>query len=298
MAIVSVDFFSQSLTRMTKFQAILPNDHIHYLGGPEENRKPLKTLVLLHGMTGNCRDWLDQSTVAMAVRGLPVCVLIPSGENSFYSDSVITGNRFGEYIGKELISFARSMLPLSREREDTWIAGLSMGDFGAVTNGLRNPETFGYIGMFSAALIKKLILGAKEEPGMDYFIRRQYEAMFGLNRIADFEGCDADYEALARHVAASGSTKPRFYIDCGTEDPWLYRENQAFVKLLRSLDYDVIWNSRPGTHSWDFWETSIRKALDWFPVSPMEAGENNPYVKAQQVMNEGMAAIFMEAENR
>ena len=158
-----------------------------------------------------------------------MAVVMPSGENSFYCDSALTGNYYGTFIGRELVEFTRNSFPLSDRREDTFIGGLSMGGFGAIVNGLRNPETFGYITAFSSALIKRLILRADEEEGLDFFTRIQYQSMFGLERIEDFEGSDCDYEALARKLALSGEKKPVIYMDCGTEDVSLYRDRKSVV---------------------------------------------------------------------
>ena len=52
MALVKVDFFSQSLMRNVSFQAILPVDKI-VKGKKQNEQKKYKTLYLLHGIFGN-----------------------------------------------------------------------------------------------------------------------------------------------------------------------------------------------------------------------------------------------------
>ena len=47
---------------------------------------------------------------------------------------------------------SRRMFPLSHRREDTFHAGFSMGGFGAIRNGLKYYDTFGYIAVLSGAL--------------------------------------------------------------------------------------------------------------------------------------------------
>ena len=79
---------------------------------------------------------------------------MPTGENKFYCDSEISGDRYGKFIAEDLVEFTRDTLPLSRKREDTFIGGLSMGGFGSIVNGLRHPETFGCITALSSALNK------------------------------------------------------------------------------------------------------------------------------------------------
>ena len=70
---------------------------------------------------------------------------MPSGENKFYVDNPVSNEMYGTFIGKELVDFTRRSFPLSRNREDTYIGGLSMGGFGSIVNGLQNPETFGAV---------------------------------------------------------------------------------------------------------------------------------------------------------
>lgn len=79
---------------------------------------------------------------------------MPSGENRFYLDDEKSGELYGEFIGKELVEFTRKLFPLSDKREDTFIAGLSMGGYGAIRNGLKYAENFGCVIGLSAALVQ------------------------------------------------------------------------------------------------------------------------------------------------
>lgn len=51
------------------------------------------------------------------------------------------------------MELTRRAFPLSRRREDTFIAGLSMGGYGAIRNGLKYHDTFGCIAGLSSAMI-------------------------------------------------------------------------------------------------------------------------------------------------
>ena len=138
MAIIEVNFISQCLMRTVTFNAIIPADKF----GPQAaaQQKPFKTLYLLHGI----QAWAEANDLA---------VIMPSGENRFYLDDEKSGERYGEFIGRELVEFTRKLFPLSDRREDTFIAGLSMGGYGALRNGLKYAETFGCVAGLSSALI-------------------------------------------------------------------------------------------------------------------------------------------------
>ena len=89
-------------------------------------------------------------------------------------------------------------------------------------------------------------------------------------------------------LAASGKEKPRFYLDCGTEDVSLHRANSDFKDLLLNLDYEVVWDSCPGLHDRAFWNVSLKKAMDFLPVEKLDYRSDSPALKAMHVMNSAM----------
>lgn len=286
MAFCNVEFFSQYLNRSVRCAILLPTDQGPY---KELQYRPLlPTLYLLHGMTGSQVGWYSMESLWNIANQYFMAIIMPNGENSFYADSPLTGAAYGRFVSQELVKFTRNTFPLSRKREETFIGGLSMGGYGAIVNGLRNPETFGYITAFSSALIKRLILRADEEEGLDYFTRIQYQNMFGLKKIQDYEGSDWDYDALAQRLAASGKVMPKIYMDCGTEDISLYKANLDFKDLLLELGYDVTWDSRPGLHDNVFWNDSLKKAADFLPIEKLEYTQDSFINRKLKTMNEAM----------
>ena len=125
MAFVEVNFFSQALLRQTTFRAIIPCDKM-YFDGRIRQEKPFKTLYLLHGVFGDCTDWINGTRIQRWAQDRNLAVIMPSGENKFYVDHEKSTDKFSQYI-KELVLVSRNMFHLSHKREDTFIAGLSMG---------------------------------------------------------------------------------------------------------------------------------------------------------------------------
>ena len=56
---------------------------------------------------------------------------MPSGENKFYVDNEKSHEYYSKFIGEELVDVTRRLFPLSKQKQDTFIAGLSMGGYGA-----------------------------------------------------------------------------------------------------------------------------------------------------------------------
>lgn len=279
MAFATINFFSKSLRRNTTINVVLPTDKMLPPGEKPRAPRPFRTLYLLHGVFGNYTDWIGGTRVQALANAHDLCVVMPSGDNKFYCDSDLSGDHYGAFIGEELVKFTRASFPLSHAREDTYIGGLSMGGFGAIVNGLRNPNTFGRIAAFSSALVKDRILQSTDEPGRDLFTQTQYRTMFNLRDIADFAGSVNDYESLAESLAQSGSPRPSLYLACGEQD-FLLPMNVAYRDLLLSLGYTVEWAAWQGGHDWKFWDEAIERALSWLPLGDARDGVHSGNVRA------------------
>ena len=275
MAIIEVNFISKYLMRVVTFNAIIPVDKF----GPQaENaeQKPLKTLYLLHGIFGNYTDWVNGTRIQAWAEANDLAVIMPSGENRFYLDDEKSGELYGEFIGKELVEFTRKLFPLSDKREDTFIAGLSMGGYGAIRNGLKYAENFGCVIGLSAALVHDTWKDANNSAPIFTFRRNYYEAVFG--EYDKVKGSDKDPKALLLKLKDEGRPVPKMYLCCGTEDG-LVTANRDFRDFLNENGVDLTYVEGPGKHDWVFWDTYIKKVLDWLPLNRTGAGINSGNVK-------------------
>ena len=264
MALIKVDFLSRSLMRTVPIQVILPVDKLAMPGMPERQKKPFKTLYLLHGIFGNCTDWVSGTRVQAWAQEHDLAVVMPSGDNSFYVDHP-SGALYGEYIGRELVDITREMFPLSDKREDTFIGGLSMGGYGAIRNGLKYAETFGCIAGLSAALVLESAAKSEYTPksNMPIGSRSYYESVFG--DLEQLDGSDMDLQALVKNLKQSGSSIPELYLACGTEDS-LIVSNRKFRDFLAAESVSCTYVEGPGQHNWEFWNTYIEKVINWLPL--------------------------------
>ena len=135
MALLQVNYLSMALHRTTTMNVILPADRMLPPGEEPQEERPFRTLYLLHGVIGNYTDWVTGTNIQRWAEEKNLAVVMPSGENSFYLDCDASETLYGEFVGRELVEVTRKMFPLSRRREDTYLAGLSMGGYGALRNG-------------------------------------------------------------------------------------------------------------------------------------------------------------------
>ena len=260
MALIQINYLSKALFRTVPLNVVLPVDKIDY-GRIEYlyNGEKFKTLYLLHGLLGNYTDWVTGTRIQRWAEERNLAVVMPSGDNSFYFKGRLPHNAYDEFIGCELPYVTRNMFPLSDKREDTFIAGLSMGGYGAVRNGIIYSDNFSHVAGLSSAID---LFGddVRDEFGLDLFEDRTAAGKTDLNPRVAFE-----------ELMVSGRETPRFYLSCGRQDD-LMKANQKFRDFLIDKGADVTWDEEDAGHEWDFWDSQIRKVLDWLPLDDANSG--------------------------
>ncbi len=269
MALMQVDFFSKSLMRTVTFNAIVPADKMMMPGQEVSKNKQYKTLYLLHGVFGNYTDWITNTRIALWAQERDLVVIMPSGENKFYVDNSESMDNFSQFIGQELVDFTRSLLPLSSKREDTYIAGLSMGGYGACITGLNFNNTFGYIGMLSAALILDDVFASTEDEPIPFRRKSYYESVFGsIDKIPNSE---KDYKGIITKLKETKADIPNIYQVCGIQD-FLIEANRLYHEFLTDNGINTHYEEWDGIHDWKFWDEAILKFMDYLPLDDINDG--------------------------
>lgn len=269
MALIEVNFMSQSLLRPVTLMAIVPADKV-VLGKEATTPKQYKTLYLLHGGFGHHLDYISGTRIQRWADEHDLAVIMPNGENQFYVDKPSRGECFGSFVAKELVEFTRKLFPLSHRKEDTFIAGLSMGGYGALINGLKYHETFSHIGAFSPAILNEAIIkGSTSELVGDLWQPDFYENAFG--GIESIQGSDKDYYYLVEELLKEQTKIPKIYMAIG-EDDFLVTPVRAYHEFLEQKDVDVTYIEDKGGHDWDFWDKYLKLFLEWLPLEEKEIG--------------------------
>lgn len=235
---------SYVLKRTVEITVIIPTSTIPEAMGFEGTKashvikEKYPVLYLLHGMGNNHDDWCSYSNVEMFAEERNVAIVMISGENKFYRN-VPDGDEFFRFLQEEIPEFVTNMFPISDKPEHTYIAGLSMGGYGALLHGLSRPEKYAAIGAFSGAIKVMDNQGVKDDPyNCEYLLLKAQEENKNL---------------------------PPLYIACGTED-MLYQMNVDFKETSSAGGAKVTWVSVPGYgHEWRFWNLQVEEFLKWIP---------------------------------
>ncbi|MGI6200254.1 MAG: alpha/beta hydrolase [Christensenellales bacterium] len=258
MALLHVDFFSETLGMSSQMDVILPQQTQGQIGmeGKGASGK-FQTLYLLHGMSDDHTTWQRRTSIERYVAPLGIAVVMPTTHLGWYTDMAY-GFDYWTYMTQELPKICQEFFPLSEAREDNFVAGLSMGGYGAFKMALGAPDKFCAGASLSGGLIPYHCYS--DEPGADNSL---WEDIFGPRE--GVPGSDNDLFTLVDRLAASGQEKPMLYQWCGTED-FLYQDNVQFRDFMAGKGFDYTYEQSPGVHAWEYWDEKIQTVLSWLPI--------------------------------
>lgn len=252
MAKIQCNMISYVLKRAVDITVIIPTvtmpESMEMAGKKPTHRIQEKypVLYLLHGLGNNHATWTGYSNVELFAEERQIAVVMISGENKEYR-TYSEKDDFFKFVSEEIPEFVTSIFPVSRKAEHSYIAGLSMGGYGALLHGLSFPERYAAIGSFSGAVHGMIAPDAipPETPEYPPF--------------------------LVKKAMKENRSIPPVYLACGEND-FLYSANKKFNELLEKYNVQRIWVSMPGyEHEWRFWNMQIEEFLKWIPRTDVYA---------------------------
>ncbi len=258
MILSQLNFSSDVLATRCTINVLLPQ---RKQGNPQDAyHPPFRVLYLLHGYSDDQSAWQRWSSVERYANGLNLAVLMPAVQNSFYTD-MAHGGKFFTFLTEELPAVAHDLFPLSSDRADTFVAGLSMGGYGAFKLALSRPDLYAAAASLSGAVDVANMIKPNDDPENKAWMVRMQNIFGDLEKVP---GGPHDLFALARKVSQS-AIKPRLFQYCGTED-FLYQDNLRLRDFIRPLGFDYTYEETPGDHSWEYWDRVIQKVLVWLKL--------------------------------
>lgn len=245
MTLLHADFYSDVLSRSVEIDVVLPEGPAPKTGYP--------TLFLLHGLTDDHTIWQRRTSIERYADDYHVAVVMPTTRLGWYSNTH-AGERYFDYISDELVHAVRRMLPgLSHRREDTFVAGLSMGGYGALNCALKRPDVFSKVAVLSGALDATILVQDPMPLGRPFC----WEDVFGPEE--KIPGSEYDLFHTAEKLQEN---RPEVWMWCGTDDG-LFDMNLRMRDHLRKLGYTLTFHESPGDHSWKYWNREIQNVLKW-----------------------------------
>ena len=211
-----------------------------------------KVLYLLHGLSDDASAWQRYTAIESIAALYGLVVIMPSAGRSFYTDQP-NGQNYFTYLTDELPRYIKQVFGLSPRRDDTLIAGNSMGGYGAFKAAFLHPELYSAAASFSGVLSLAFITAYPNDPR-----RGEFEYLFGdLDKLA---GSEHDPAIWLMRSAQNPSSLPKLFMACGRQDD-LYPLNTQFYTACQSLGIHVDYHEEDGFHDWFFWNAQIQRFL-------------------------------------
>jgi S-formylglutathione hydrolase FrmB len=259
MALIRCDFFSDVLAVGTSMTVLLPQPtqaQIGVQGVAPHGAPPL--LYLLHGLSDDATVWTRYTSIERYAQARGLAVVMPQVQRSFYCDQV-HGGRFWTFMTQELPEVVQRFFQVSSRREDTFVAGLSMGGFGAMKWALHEPQRFAAAASLSGAL---------DLAGLQRLDRLRDDVLSVVFGGRDVSGSADDLVAVVDRLDQAGrAALPSLYVGCGTDDP-LVVGSRPFLDAVGRAGITVHTDLRPGGHEWALWDAMIQDVLAWLPLAP------------------------------
>ena len=209
----------------------------------EKGKKTYPVVYIHHGGGEDHRGWIEQGRVANIMDNLiasgeakemvVVCVNsnVPAKAGSRGGYSWEGMQAYKTELTENIMPFIEKTFRVGKKASQRAICGLSMGGGQSFYVGLRMPELFANVALFSTGIFGG-ISGAsnfdpeKEIPGM-------YSDTAGFNKNLD-----------------------TFFISCGEQDPRI-NYTRAIVGQMQEKGVKVSFASYPGDHEWQVWRKSF-----------------------------------------
>lgn len=221
-----------------------------------ESQGDVPLVILLHGVYGSHWAWALKGGAHRTASRLiatgeipPLVLAMPSdglwGDGSGYLPH--RGQDFERWIVDEVPAAARRASAAVTERSPVFVAGLSMGGFGALRLAGKFPERFAGVAGHSSIT---------EFSQMSRFVEE---------RLASYLALEEDQSVL-RTLLTRRDRLPPLRFDCGTSDP-LLAENRALHAALEAHGIAHVYEEFPGGHEWAYWETHLADSLRFFAAA-------------------------------
>ena len=206
--------------------------------------KAYPVLYLLHGAGGDEEAWLTLGRTAQIIDNLialgkakPMIVVMPNGNASDDAGPLETGLMKKEWPKmsyeesfSDVMNYVKKHYKTKKGADNTAICGLSMGGYHTFRISMLNPGTFGYMGLFSAAI---RLGGRNQQKGVE-------------QQFADNPEATAQMKALF-------DAKPHLYWIAIGKDDFLFQQNVELRSYLDKMQYPYEYYENGGGHIWRNW---------------------------------------------
>jgi len=225
-----------------------------YVPKTEIELKDLPITILLHGVYGSHWIWSQKTGIHLKMQQWiengeikPMIIAMPSdglwGDGSASLPHHI--QNFENWIVEDVVNAVIELIPQASANSKLFIAGLSMGGFGALRIGLKHYQKFSGVSGLSSITVSDEMKLFVEEP------------------LSAYDQTDKENESVYATLLKNKDNLPPFRFDCGVNDE-LIEGNRKLHTQLTEIGIQHIYKENPGKHEWIYWETHIKETILFF----------------------------------
>jgi putative tributyrin esterase len=248
MALIHIDHVSETIKVNLPLNILVPDPG--QMGGTPVRRR--KVLYLLHGLSDDASAWQRYSAIETIAASYGLIVVMPSVGRSFYIDQP-NGQRYFTYLAEELPRYLEDVFDLAPAREDTFIAGNSMGGYGAMKAAFLYPERFAAAASLSGMLSLEFIKMYPDDA-------RQLEFRYLVGDLDKLSGGEHDPVTWMQKAAGNPGSLPNLYLYVGKQED-VYPLSRLFQAQCQNFGIPVNCHEENGRHEWPFWNAYIQLFL-------------------------------------
>lgn len=260
MAVIDCQLGPEFLGISTTIKIILPTRHSNGsrdYSGLYSTQKKYPVVWMLHGGSGCSADLLYHLGLVSLAEQFQVAFVVPDGQSSCFRDMVY-GPKWMTYITEKLPPYLYSNYPVSQNREDNLITGLSMGGYGCLQLALLKPERYGAAAPMAIGngIVRKY---AAHELDEDF--DKKMLAVFGEDREKLLKS-DADcYYLMPR--AGKTAREVRYLLCAGTAD-FTHEDTETMYHAMQKEGYQADFIENKYAHEDASWSEFLPRILEWF----------------------------------
>ncbi len=247
---LSISLPSTTLLRPVEISAALPS-------GFCTAKPPYRVLWALHCAMGNGNFFFDTLNAAGVAEREQIALVAPSLGNGYFINSPFEAQ--GDFL-QEMMRCLREILPLSRQREDNAVLGVSMGGFGAIRWALESGEfknAASISGVFDCSLpMDERLLQNRALRALHLTFKERMRQM-----LADKDGrtrTEADLELLLRKAEPAF---PHVYLYCGEQDYLSLPHTKELERACTRYNCPVCLRVATGEHDQSYWRNAFQEAV-------------------------------------
>ncbi|MBO0928864.1 esterase family protein [Staphylococcus sp. 30400_3112M30941] len=249
MAYISLNYHSPTIGMHQNLTVILPEDQSFFKN--DVTAQPLKTLMLLHGLSSDETTYMRYTSIERYANEHKLAVIMPNVDHSAYANMAY-GHSYYDYI-LEVYDYVHQIFPLSKKREDNFIAGHSMGGYGTIKFALTQGDKF------SKAVPLSAVFEAQHLMDLEW---NDFSKEAIIGNLSSIKGTEHDPYYLLDKAVAEDKPIPELLIMCGKED-FLYKDNLDFINYLSAKNVPYQFEDGPGDHDYAYWDQAIKRAITW-----------------------------------